>query len=73
MQIQMPEPDLEQVIREKEIRAAQLQDKLNVLQTSSDVEISYTINLTQAEQINYAKLGIYHLFRDLNGYNKDYK
>ena len=72
----MPEPKgLDGVIQQKVEQEVGLKLKLDFLQGPKvqTVNISYSMVMSMDEQIRYAKLGLYHLYRDLNGYNEVYK
>jgi len=55
----------------KQVKFNQLEKKLSLL-TNHSIEISYDLNLTQKEQIYYAKVGLFEYWCDLNGRSKTY-
>jgi len=64
---------LEEVMHQKKVQGDQLAEKLeSLLPAVPTVEISYDINLTQDEQINLAKLGLYLLKYDDMYYRRNY-
>ena len=68
----MPESNLEGALEQKQFQKEQLLQKLQFLTSMPTVEISYDINLKQAEQIKLAKFGLYSLTRDLMYYERKY-
>ena len=67
----MPKTDLEGALEQKQIQYDQLIPKLELL-TSTPIEVSYDLNLTQEFQIKLAKQGLYSLTRDLLYYKRNY-
>ena len=67
----MLEVDLEDLLKQKRRRFDELNKILDSLNISS-LEVSYTLDLTKKEQINYTKVGLYYLWRDLDGRTETY-
>ncbi len=57
----------------KEMRRQELQGRLHFLLREAQIGISYDLDLTKAEQIKYASIGIFYYGLDLNGKSKAYK
>ena len=64
------EPDITNLLEEKEIQIAILEHKLGTIQQFPDLMLSD--KLTHLEQVHFATLGLYALKRDLQIYQKNY-
>ncbi|MEK6952296.1 MAG: hypothetical protein AABX29_04730 [Nanoarchaeota archaeon] len=64
--------NLESVLQQKQNQFNELQRKLSILR-GYNIEVSYTLELTQEEQVKYAKIGSFWLWYDINKSKYDYK